>query len=401
MYVNQNFDWRKRLKKNPCFASWWSFIRAKQQEMKIRQDWQYYKSQAEKQQIPNDLDELTLRERLQRRLAEKNIFAKRNGDLHIVYATPLGNWEKHNIPPALEQFGRLTPFYLKEHGFDDRAPNWLQTRHELDHALIQFMREATPPVDVLVSYLTGWYISPETIATINQMGIVTCAFCWDDRLSFRGTIQGGRYLGPESMASAYDLNLTNASDSIVKYLVKGGLAMFWPEGANPDHFRPLNLPFEYDVSFVGACYGQRPAYIKYLRRHGIKVAVFGPGWPNGSVSQDEMVEIYNRSRINLGFSGIGYSMKEMCLKGRDFEVPMTGALYLTSEQPDLHRVYRVGKEVVTYCGKSDCLAKIRYLLDHEDESALIRKAARERCLRDHTWVQRFHKAFLMMGLLNA
>jgi spore maturation protein CgeB len=256
-------------------------------------------------------------------------------------------------------------------------------------------------VDVLVSYLSGWHISPEAIKTINQMGIATCAFWWDDRLSFRGSIQGGRYSGSESLASAYDLNLTNASDAVVKYLVKGGLAMFWPEGANPEHFRPLNLPFKYDVSFVGACYGQRPAYINYLRRHGIKLEVFGPGWPNGRVSEDEMVEIYNRSRINLGFSGIGYSMDEMCLKGRDFEVPMTGALYLTSEQPDLHRVYKVGKEVVTYHGKSDCLARICYLLDHEDESKSIREAARERCVRDHTWVQRFHKVFLMMGLLNA
>ena len=84
---------------------------------------------------------------------------------------------------------------------------------------------------------------------------------------------------------------------------------------------------------------------------------------------------YNRSRFNLGFSGIGYSMKEMCLKGRDFEVPMAGALYLTSEQHDLHRVSKVGEEVVTYRGKSDCLAKIRYLLDHEDESASSREAA--------------------------
>ena len=113
-----------------------------------------------------------------------------------------------------------------------------------------------------------------------------------------------------------------------------------------------------------------------------------------------MVEIYNRSRINLGFSGIGYSMKEMCLKGRDFEVPMTGALYLTSEQPDVHRVYKVGEEVVTYRGKSDCLAKIRYLLDHEDESTSIRVAARQRCLRDHTWVRRFNDLLKLVNLLS-
>jgi len=400
MNAKQTFGWRELLRRKPWITMLWALMRAKQQERSIRQELKYYRLLSEKRQIPYELDEFTLRELLLRRLSSRNISAKRQGDLHIVYATSLGNWEKHNIPPALEQFGTLTPFYLKERGFDSNSPNWLQTRYKLDHALIQFVREAAPKVDVLVSYLSGWHISPETIQTINQMRVATCAFWWDDRLSFRGTIQSGRYSGSALLGAAYDLNLTNASDSIVKYLVEGALAMFWPEAANQEHFRPLNLPFQYDVSFVGACYGQRPAYINYLRRHGIKVAVFGPGWPKGPLSEDEMVEVYAQSRINLGFSGIGYSMKEMCLKGRDFEVPMSGALYLTSEQPDLHRVYKVGKEVVTYRNKADCLHKIRYLLDHSDESAQIRKSARDRCIQDHTWDHRFRKAFLMMGLLT-
>jgi spore maturation protein CgeB len=380
----------------------WALIRAKLQERRIYQELKYYRHLAQKEQIPYELDEFTLRERLRQRLSLRNILAKQRANLHIVYATPLGNWEKHNIPASLEHFGTLTTFYLKEHSFDDKANDWLATRHELDRSLLQFVVEthARQPVDILLSYLSGWHIAPETINAINQMGIATCAFWWDDRLSFHGEMKGGRCTGAASLAPAYDLNLTNASDSIVKYLVEGGLAMFWPEAANPEHFRPLERRFEYDVSFIGACYGQRPLYINYLRKHGIKVEVFGPGWPNGSVSEDQMVEIYNRSRINLGFSGIGYSMKEMCLKGRDFEVPMAGALYLTGEQPDLHRVYKVGEEVVTYQGKSDCLAKIRYLLDHEDESTSIRVAARQRCLTDHTWERRFSALLKMVNLLS-
>jgi spore maturation protein CgeB len=393
---------RKRLRRNAWIIQLWAIWRARQQESLIRREWQDYKQRAEKKGVPAELDDDSLRIRLRERLALRGLTLKPKEKLHILYATPLGNWEKHNIPVALKHFGALTTFYLKEHGFDDKANNWLATRRELDRALVHFVAEthARRPVDILLSYLSGWHIVPDTINTINQMGITTCAFWWDDRLSFRGEMKGGRYTGVASLASAYDLNLTNASDSIVKYLVEGGLAVFCPEGANPEHFRPLERRFEYDVSFVGACYGQRPVYINYLKRYGIKVEVFGHGWPNGSVSEDEMVEIYNRSRINLGFSGIGYSMKEMCLKGRDFEVPMTGALYLTSEQHDLYRVYKVGEEVVTYRGKSDCLSKIRYLLDHEDKSTSIRVAARQRCLRDHTWVRRFSDLLKMINLLS-
>jgi hypothetical protein len=256
------------------------------------------------------------------------------------------------------------------------------------------------PVDVFVGYLSGWQVAPETIEAIGQMGIVTFGFHWDDKMSFRGQWAGGQWSGPAAVASAYDLNLTNSPDSIPKYEAEGGLAIFWPEAANPEHFKPMDLPFEYDVSFIGACYGYRPIVIEYLRHKGIKVETFGPGWPNGPVSEKEMVEIYSRSRINLGFGGIGYSMKEQCLKGRDFEVPMCGGLYLTSENPDLHLVYDVGREIVTYRTKEDCLKMVHYFIDHPEEAMAIRRAARFKCLQEHTWEKRFDLVFKLADILK-
>ncbi len=394
--------YRQALKRCSGAGRLWMLLRARQQELRIRREQALYEAQARRLGLPNELDAPALRQRLAQRLASRGVTAKRKGDLHIVYATPLADWERHNIPPALERFGTLSPFYLKEQGFDGRAENWLQVRHRLDEALLRFVAElhARQPVDVLVSYLSGWHIAPDTIRSINQMGIVTCAFWWDDRLYFRGQLRGGRYLGAASLAAAYDLNLTNASDSVVKYLVEGGLAMFWPEAANPDHFRPLERAFEFDVTFVGACYGQRLAFVDYLRRHGIRVEAFGPGWPNGPLPGDEIVDVYARSRINLGFSGVGYSMREMCLKGRDFEVPMSGALYLTSEQPDLHRVYDVGRQVLTFRDREACLAQINRLLADHEAGYRLRQAAREHCLREHTWERRFHDLFRLEGVLH-
>jgi hypothetical protein len=397
-----NASWRELLKQNKWFAQLWPLVRAYQQEMRIQREVEFYQKQAQRLNLPTEMSQDNLRKQLHERLASRNLIPQPKERLHIIYATPLGNWEKHNIPPALENFGELTPFYLSEQGFEWRSQDWLERRHELDAALVEFVQTTHKqrPVDILVSYLSGWLISPEAIQAINRMGIVTCAFWWDDRLSFRGELRGGRYSGSASLAAAYDLNLTNSTDSIAKYLVEGGLAMFWPEGANPEHFRPLERTFDIDVSFIGACYGQRPAYVDYLRRNGVKVEAFGHGWPNGSVSADEMVDIYARSRINLGFSGIGYSMKEMCLKGRDFEVPMCGALYVTSKQPDLHRVYNVGREVVTYCNKKELLFQIKRLLQDPCESEKIRKAARMRCVRDHTWERRFYDIIRLIGFLE-
>jgi len=343
---------------------------------------------------------MALAQRLAMRGLKKS--PKPSGELRTIYVSELTSWEPYQIPPALEKFGQVITYSLSEHGFHPGNPDWPAKRHKLDEDLITFIQveHAKGPIDVMVSYLSGNHVAPKTIRAIGNLGIVTCAFNWDDRLVFRGRMVDGRWIGPAPLAAAYDLNMTNSTSSLVKYFAEGGLAIFWPGAANPEHFKPLDRTFEYDVTFIGACYGQRPAFIKYLSTQGFRVKAFGRGWPNCPLSEPEMIELYARSRINLGVSGIGYSMKATCLKGRDFEVPMCSALYLTNEQADLHRVYDVGREVVTYRSKEDCRDKIRYLLAHPDECARIRHDARQRCLRDHTWKRRFQDLFVVMGVLH-
>ncbi len=394
----------RNLRKWRSFDYLWIKWRAWQQARQIRGEQALYDRIARASSIET-LDEVQLKKELQRRLRQRGLFAdpRPPGSIRTLYASEMSVWEPHQIPPALTRLGPNTVFSLNERGFFPKNPDWPARRPALDRELFLFVlaEHRKHPIEVFVSYLSGWHVSPETIRAIGELGIITCAFHWDDRLSFRGRRVGGRWSGPAALAPAYDLNLTNASASLIKYFAEGGLACFWPEGANPEHFRPLPGPFEHDVSFIGGCYGQRRGFIDYLRRGGVRVETFGPGWPRGPLPEPEMVAVYAKSRINLGFSGIGYSLKEHCLKGRDFEVPMCGALYLTSEQPDLHLVYEVGGEVLSYDGPGDCLEKIRYLLAHPDESAGIRQAARRRALREHTWEARFRKLFELLGVLSA
>jgi spore maturation protein CgeB len=121
---------------------------------------------------------------------------------------------------------------------------------------------------------------------------------------------------------------------------------------------------------------------------------------NGPLSNEEMVKLYSLSWINLAFGAVGHSKKLMCLKDRDFEVPMSGALYLTQDNPEGSLVYEVGKEVVTYQDVRDCDEKIKYLLDRPGEAAKMRKTGHERALKDHTWERSFERIFKMVGLLN-
>ena len=270
--------------------------------------------------------------------------SKRKGEFHIFLAFALNNWESV-LPKALEPFGKVTAFEWRSQGFNDLSSDWLNRRDAMNAVMLESLYNAhkKKPIDAVVGYLSGYTISPDVLGKIAKSGVVIFNFCWDDKLYFRGKMFGGRWTGPAALASAVDLNLTSAPDSCIKYVAEGGLALFWPEAARPEFHKPYDVSFEFDISFVGGKYGGRPRFISKLQKMGIKVVCFGNGWENGPLSDEEVVKLFSRSRINLGFAGVGYSKKLMCLKGRDFEVPMSGGLYLTQDNPELSLVYDIGK----------------------------------------------------------
>ncbi len=341
-----------------------------------------------------------LRDRLASRADRR--WPKPPGELHLFLAYAVSNWESI-LPTALAPFGEVTEFEWRSRGYDEGCEDWLQQRDRMQASMLDAFHAANNrrPVDAVVGYLSGHNTSPETLQTMAAAGAAVFNFCWDDKVNFPGPRIGGRYKSPAAIAHAVDLNLTNAPDSVVKYAVHGGLAKFWPEAGHPDVHRPYDDPFEFDVSFVGARYGWRPTFIRKLQQQGISVACFGKGWSNGPLSDEEMVRLYSRSRINLGFGGIGYSRKLTCLKGRDFEVPLSGGLYLTQDNPELQLVFRLGQEIVTYRDADDCAATIRRLLANPQQAAAIRQAGRARCLSEHTYQARWSEVLEMAGILTS
>lgn len=393
---------KKKLKNIPLFYRVNAAIKARVQERKAADELAYYRSKLTEagMKLPEG-DALV--QALKKRLLQRGInpIPKQGGDLHIFLAYSLNNWESV-LPIALNPFGRVSKFEWCSLGFDNKSANWLNLQDSMNRAMLEAFYKANSenPIDIVVGYVSGYTTDPKTLQKMGEAGAVIFNFCWDDKLGFRGKMVGGRWTGPAALASVVDLNLTNAPESCIKYFAEGGLAMFWPEAAHPDIHKPYDLPFEYDVSFVGGKYGWRPKFIARLQKMGVNIACFGNGWENGPLSDEEMVKLYSRSRINLGFAGVGHSKNLMCLKGRDFEAPMSGGLYLTQDNPKLSLVYDVGKEIMTYKDEKDCAEKIKWLLINPDEAEKIRKAGRNRALRDHAWEKRFGDAFGMAGIIS-
>ncbi len=393
---------KQRLKKIPIFYQANAAVKTRLQERKAADELAYYRCKAFEARMKLPEGNVLVRA-LRERLFQRGIhpISKQKGELHIFLVYSLNNWEAV-LPFSLKPFGRVSEFEWRSLGFDNKSDSWMKQRDSMNKAMLEAFQKANSekPVDIAIGYLSGYVCDPKILQKMAEFGTVIFNFNWDDKLGFRGKMLGGRWTGPAALAPFVDLNLTNAPESCIKYFVEGGLAMFWPEAAQHDIHKPYDLPFEYNVSFVGGKYGWRPKFISRLQKMGIKVAFFGNGGENGPLSDEKMVELYSRSRINLGFAGVGHSKKLICLKGRDFEVPMSGGLYLTQNNFELSLVYKIGKEIMTYHNEKDCAQKIKWLLANPGEAAKIRRAGRKRALKDHSWEKRFSDIFKLVGLLK-
>jgi len=327
---------------------------------------------------------------------------KPKGELSIIAIFHNYNWENTSLLPALEKFGEV--YHYDWFGaFDHTRRDWRTSmKAEMNRDLVERVRRlvADKRPDVIFTYLSGEIVSPDTVRSLRDSGVPMIHFSLNDKEHFVGKVRGGLAFGSRDICALFDLCWTSTADALKKYCVEGALPVYLPEGANPKIHRPFEAEKTIDVSFVGQCYGNRPETIERLKREGIQVEAFGYGWPHGPLSTEEMVRIYSISRINLGFGGVAGHRETFCLKGRDFEIPMSGGLYLTEYHPELEAAYDIGKEIAVYRGVDDLVATIRRLLEHPEEAEAIRAAGRRRALREHTWEKRFERIFSLLKLVS-
>lgn len=181
-----------------------------------------------------------------------------------------------------------------------------------------------------------------------------------------------------------------------------------PFGYNENIYKKLNVEKIYDVSFVGGYSGYREWIIHLLKKNGINVNVFGRGWGNkgGWISQEQMVMIFNQSKINLNLSNdlsrdyrfLFYSLrsikavkktlrlkknKEM-IKGRHFEINACGGFQLSYFVPGLNLVYEIDKEIAVYEDPAQLPRMIKLFLKNDDYIKSIAENGYKRSLAEHS-----------------
>jgi spore maturation protein CgeB len=192
-----------------------------------------------------------------------------------------------------------------------------------------------------------------------------------------------------------------------KYLSEGFKNVIYsPFGFNSRIYKKLDLEQIYDVSFVGGYSPYRKWIIDKLKKEGIEVKVVGRGWKADAwISQDEMVRIFNQTRINLNLSNsISFdtaflfhsvrslrAIKEILLlrkskeqiKGRHYEINACGGFQLSYFVPGLNLAYEIDKEIAVYEDARNIADEVNFFLKEDNLRNEIAENGYRRSLKDH------------------
>jgi spore maturation protein CgeB len=357
-------------------------------------------------------------------------------------------WYRNLYEPLVEMGHEVTLFSTQE-GRHARQYKDAALRARFSQKLFDTFRaeHQQHPFDLFFSYFTDGMIDTGVIDDIRKMSVPTCNFSCNNAHQF--------YLVQE-ISPHFDHNLHSEKDAREKFLAIGATPLWWPMASNPKYFRPVDVPRTVGASFVGASYALRAQYIAHLLQNGIDVHAFGPGWVWGTtsawrsiakrikylcmatvaytaqsqytasahlaqhdlrrslsasypgnmhppVSDEELIALYSRSHISLGFLQVHDHHDPsrpvvQHLHLREFEAPMSGALYCTGYTDELAEMFEPDKEVLVYRNQHELLDKISYYLEHPEQAEQVRQAGHARALNEHTYHHRFQQLFCAIGL---
>jgi len=326
---------------------------------------------------------------------------------------PTKSYEYHNFQRPLEKLGHsVLPFDFIEvmhtHG-----------RDEMNRKMLATVKEYLPDIVIFVPH-TDQFI-PEIVDEIGRLA-TTLGYFFDDMWR----IEYSRF-----WARHFNFVTTSDVNGLRKFRDAGFTNLIYsPFACNTDVYCRREHLKIYDITFVGQYHPHREWYINYLKRAGIDVHVWGMGWPSSMINSEDMINIFNQSRINLNLSNcVSWDIRYLItpfrpikstlrawrqavhairrtdmktveqVKGRHFEINACGGFQLSYYAEGLERMYSIGEEITLFVSPEDLIEKTQYYLKHEEERDAIARRGYERTLRDHAMEKRFQHIFRQLGLI--
>jgi spore maturation protein CgeB len=386
--------------------------------------------------------------------------------VRIFFAVPRSAWVDLNLRRSLEDMGHELVRFAFPGWPDEADAQWrARGKPRTNEALLRTFR-AAGPIDLFFGYFYSSVVYPETIDLIRQSGVPTVNFSCNNVHQFELVRDIAAHFDlcvvPEQAAQSdflavgarpvriqlaanprvyrpypeprvYDVTFVGQRYAdradFVQHLHANGVAVrAWGAGWQP--YKRLDvasakaaLALVEDERFDGVRRLVRNRLARAWHRalplaahthdrgsladgqadQGVTgVAVDTSAFGGPRLLQADLIKMFSRSRVSLGFATAGDShlahKRLTHLRLREFEAPMSGALYLTEEQPELAEYFEPGTEVLTYTERGDLLDKTRYYLAHAEQAEQIRHAALRRARHEHTWQHRFADLFAALGL---
>jgi len=321
-------------------------------------------------------------------------------------------------------------------------PETAPPRARFSEAFVAAVEEADRArrLDLVLTYVSDSHLDPAAVARVRERTAPIVNFFCNNVHQFHLI---------RRLAPAFTLNLVPEAAALDGYRRAGAATHHFPMAANPDVYRPASIPVRYDATFAGQRYADRASHLLALCGAGIDAHAFGYGWDgardgaaaapavaaggratrvleliragrsplraardridwgrlrsrfpralHAPVDDARYIALFSEGRIALGFLVLGdtHRMRRPLrqVRLREFEAPMAGAFYLTEYLEELGLHYELGREIVCYRSRDELVDLCRHYVKHESERERIRRAGRERALRDHTRTRRFETLF--------
>lgn len=231
----------------------------------------------------------------------------------------------------------------------------------------------------------NYEIYESTFQEIRKEGTIVIGWFYDDEVRFEDY---SKWWTPY-----IDYFLTCDKEAVKKYEELGTRSLLLLVYSNMDYFKRLNLPKEYDVSFVGSKIADRAYLVNRIKKSNIQIYAFGKGWDKGYISFYEMLKIYNITKINLSFMKSYGNNTRPQMKCKIFDICMCGGFLLCEYISGIEEFYEIDKEIICFNNIEEAVAKIKYYLSHENEREKIVQSGWERAHRDYDMTKKLFEVF--------
>jgi SAM-dependent methyltransferase len=221
---------------------------------------------------------------------------------------------------------------------------------------------------------------------------------------------------PTASLSELDIIVSSFPHFVERFREAGIKAYYQPLSFEPRILDVLQkLDYEYPVTFVGGispAHGSGLDLLEYLvDRTPIEFWGYGADTlpDNSKIKARHHGEVWAHSMFNVFHNSYITVNRHIDVAENNannmrlFEATGCGALLITDYKDNLNELFVIGEEIVAYRSPEECVALVKYYLEHPEEGRRIAEAGQRRTLTEHCYALRLQDTvnFLERHFLNS